>query len=104
VRHLAGLPPEVQDALSQAAVLRRFPAGQVIYLEGEPAQTVCILESGWVKATRISPDGREQALLFLSSGEVFGDVAVLAGAPYAGTVRALEPVEAWAIGQQTYWA
>jgi CRP/FNR family transcriptional regulator len=99
VRHFADLTPSTKNALADVAVLRHFPAGQVIYLEGEPAQTLYILESGWVKATRISPEGREQALLFLRGGEVFGDVAVYTGAPYPGTVTALEPVEAWAVDQ-----
>ena len=37
---------------------------------------------------------------FLRAGEVFGDVAIFTGAPYPGTVTALEPVEAWAIDQE----
>jgi len=101
VRYFAELPPGVKDALTNAAVLHHYPAGQVIYLEGEPAQALYILASGWVKATRISPEGREQAMLFLRAGEVFGDVAIFTGAPYPGTVTALEPVEAWTIDRET---
>ena len=101
VRHFADLTPVVKNALVEKAVLCHFPAGQIIYLEGEPAQSLYILESGWVKATRISPEGREQALLFLRAGEIFGDVAVFTGAPYPGTVTALEPVEAWVIDRKT---
>lgn len=74
-----------------------FAAGQVIYLEGEPAEVVYILESGWVKATRITREGREQGLLFLRPVEIFGDIAVFAGTPYPGTTTALEPVDAWMI-------
>jgi len=48
---------------------------------------------------RMSPDGREQALLFLHPGEVFGDVAVFTGVPYPGTVLALEPVKLWSISK-----
>ena len=70
------LQPDVQKTLIASAIPRRFDAGQVIYLEGEPAEHIFIIESGWVKATRISRDGREQALLFLHPGEIFGDVAV----------------------------
>jgi CRP/FNR family transcriptional regulator len=45
----------------------------------------------------MSPDGREQAMLFLESGEVFGDVAVLTDTPYPGTVVALEPADVWVV-------
>lgn len=97
VRHFDGLPPEVQERLAAVATLKHFETGQVIYIEGEPAESVFLIEKGWVKATRMSRDGREQALLFLQAGEVFGDIAVFSGTPYPGTVIALEAVDAWRI-------
>lgn len=97
VRNFDSLPAEVQAEISAAATQRHFEAGQVIYLEGEPAEAVFILESGWVKATRMSREGREQAMMFLSAGEVFGDIAVFSGTTYPGTVTALEAVDLRAI-------
>lgn len=91
------LAPETQSALAEAAVRRQYAGGQVIYVEGEPAEWVYVLESGWVKATRMTREGREQAMLFLRPVEIFGDIAVLTGNPYPGTVVALEPVTVWAI-------
>lgn len=101
VRHFDRLQPEVQERLAESATLRRFNAGQVVYLEGEPAESIFIIENGWIKATRISHDGREQALLFLRMGEIFGDVAVFSRAPYPGTVTALDDVELWMIPAET---
>lgn len=97
IRHFDGLPPEVQERIAASAIPRHFPAGQVIYIEGEPAECFYLLERGWVKATRMTRDGREQAMLFLESGEIFGDIAVFSGTPYPGTVVALEDVDVWAI-------
>ena len=97
VRHFADLPAEVREAIARVAMPRRFEAGQVIYLEGEPAMALYILETGWVKATRMSREGREQAMLFLKPGEIFGDVAVFTDASYPCTVVALEPVNVWVI-------
>ena len=91
------LPQEVQDKLVAVAIPRHFMAGQVIYLEGEPAEAIFIIENGWVKATRMSRQGREQALRFLHSGGVFGDVAVFSKSSYPGTVIALEEVDLYAI-------
>jgi CRP-like cAMP-binding protein len=101
VRHFDNLPTEVQDAMAAASMPCHFTAGQVIYLEGEPAEFVYILERGWVKATRMSRDGREQAMLFLKPGEIFGDIAVFTGMTYPGTVTALEGVDAWMIPSAT---
>jgi CRP/FNR family transcriptional regulator len=97
VRHFDGLQPEVQERLAASAIPRHFTAGQVIYLEGEPAESIFIIESGWVKATRMSREGREQALLFLRAGEVFGDVGMFTHTAYPGTVTALENVHLWVI-------
>ena len=97
VRHFSDLPNEVRTAIASAAAPRHFDTGQLIFLEGEPAEAIFILESGWVKATRMSRDGREQAMLVLQEGEVFGDIGVFTGQAYPGTVVALEPSDMWEI-------
>lgn len=99
--HFSNLPAEIQQAIAASATHRHFDAGQVIYVEGEPAEFVYILESGWVKATRMTREGREQAMMFLRPVEVFGDIAVFTGTTYPGTVVALEDVEVWVIPAQT---
>jgi CRP/FNR family transcriptional regulator len=96
-RHFDSLPPEVQERIAASVSPRHFAAGQVIYIEGEPAEEFYLLERGWVKATRMSRDGREQAMLFLEAGEFFGDIAVFSDTTYPGTVVALEDVDVWAI-------
>jgi CRP-like cAMP-binding protein len=101
VKHFSDLPMDVLQAISLETTPRHFDAGQVIYLEGEPAEFVYILERGWVKATRMSREGREQAMLFLHPVELFGDIAAFTGTSYPGTVTALEAVDAWTIPSET---
>ena len=91
------LADEIQQIIAASATRRHFCGGQVIYVEGEPAESIYLLESGWVKATRMTRDGREQAMMFLRPVDVFGDIAVLTGVPYPGTVTALEDVTVWVI-------
>ena len=100
IHHFDVLPPEIQEKLGAVATQRHFEAGQVIYVEGEPAESIFLIESGWVKATRMSRQGREQALMFLHSNEIFGDIAIFTGSPYPGTVTALEAVDAWVISAE----
>jgi len=100
IEHFKSLPLEAQNAIVDVAIPRQYKAGQVIYLEGEPAEYVYILERGWVKATRMTHEGREQGLLFLRPVEIFGDIAVFSDTSYPGTVTALEDVEAWLIPSQ----
>lgn len=101
LQNFADLPDEVQQAIAASATHRHFDTGQVLYVEGEPAESVYILESGWVKATRMTHDGREQAMMFLRPVEVFGDIAIFTGTTYPGTVVALEDVDVWVIPAQT---
>jgi len=98
---LSGLDATALEAMARIATPRHYDAGQVIYLEGEPATAVYFLESGWVKATRMSPEGREQALSVLRPPDIFGDIAVFSGTPYPGTVVALEDVEVWTVDGDT---
>jgi len=91
------LADEIQQIIAASATRRQFCGGQVIYVEGEPAGSIYLLESGWVKATRMTRDGREQAMMFLRPVDVFGDIAVLTGVPYPATVTALEDVTVWVI-------
>ncbi|MBP8998437.1 MAG: Crp/Fnr family transcriptional regulator [Anaerolineaceae bacterium] len=95
--HFKILSPEVQNAIIEVAAPRHYEAGQVIYLEGEPAEYVYILEKGWVKATRMTREGREQGLLFLHPVEIFGDIAVFTGTTYPGTATTLEAVDVWVL-------
>ncbi len=101
IQCFSNLPIQVQEQLTKIAALRHFNAGQVIYLEGEPAESVFIIKNGWIKATRMSSEGREQALLFLHENDIFGDIAVFTHTTYPGTVTALEEVDVWVVPAET---
>lgn len=102
--YFRGLPDSILVDLSQIAKKRRFNTGQTVYAEGDPAKNIYILESGWVKATRITREGREQALEFMRPGEIFGDLAVFIEEDYSASVTALEPADVWIIPSQHFLA
>lgn len=102
LRHFESLSPNIVEQIAAIATCRHCRAGQVIYLEGDVADKLYILEKGWIKATRISREGREQAMLFLEAGEIFGDIAVFSETTYPGTVTALEDVDVWEIPAQEF--
>jgi CRP-like cAMP-binding protein len=97
VPFFAELPSGVISEITELATPHYFEADQVIYLEGEPAEVMYILTKGWIKATRMSPEGREQAMQFLRPCQIFGDIAVWLGGNYPCTVVALEPAEVWSL-------
>ena len=102
--YFAGLPDDVIAELANCAIQRHFEGGQVVYLEGDPAESIFILEAGWVKAIRMNREGREQALAFMRPGEIFGDVSIFLEEHYPATVTALESVDVWVLPAQDFLA
>ena len=89
--YFSGLDEATLKALARVAVRRRYDAGQMIFVEGEPCAGLFIVESGRVKIFKLSPGGREQILHIFGAGEGFNDVAVLDGGSNPANVMALEP-------------
>jgi len=61
-----------------------------IFSEGDQPEWFYIVESGKVKITKMSSDGKEIILEVISPGEIFGGVAVMKGFPYPANAIAME--------------
>jgi serine/threonine-protein kinase len=70
----------------------RFAAGATIVREGEPGQTAFIIVEGECVAVRDDDRGGEVLLRRMSTGEVFGETAVLSNKPRTASVRAVTDV------------
>ena len=102
ITYFEGLPDLVIEDLAKIARQRHYEPDQVIYIEGDKAENIFLIETGWVKATRMTREGREQAMAFMRPGEIFGDIAIFIEEPYPATVTALEPVDVWVIPAQDF--
>lgn len=60
------------------------------FSEGDQPEWFYIVESGKVKITKMSSDGKEIILEVISPGEIFGGVAVMKGFPYPANAIAME--------------
>lgn len=74
--------------------LREFEAGDIIVTEGEKGASLFVLVEGEVKVYTLGREGEHLPLTELSAGDLFGEVAVLSGAPRTATVTASERVTA----------
>ncbi len=102
--YFANLDAEVLGIIAQAAVRRDYPAGRVVFVAGEPCAGLYVVESGWLKAVKMSAGGREQVLRFIGPGEAFNEIGVLADARNPATVVALETTTVWVIERGTMLA
>jgi len=77
--------------------LKIYHPGQVVFLEGEQSLGLYLIEVGWLKASKIGLDGREQVLQTLGPGSVFNSIAVFTNTPNPATITALEASKVWLI-------
>ncbi len=100
VSYFAGMDETLLEAIAETAVERGYEAGHLVFLEGEPCRGLYIVEDGWLKAIKMSAEGREQVLRFVGPGEVVNEVGVFAQDRNPATVIALESSTIWLIGQE----
>jgi CRP/FNR family transcriptional regulator, cyclic AMP receptor protein len=84
-----GLPLDLQARLEAHLERVICGAGEVIFREGDPGDSLYIIEDGAVAIRLVSADGKELELAKLSRGDVFGELALLDGAPRSAEARAL---------------
>ena len=89
-RFLEGIPQQDQRIILQQAQLRLAHAKEVIVRGGEKASALFLLQSGRIKYTKVTEDGRELLLWLLTPGDSFG-IATILNHPreYLGTATAI---------------
>lgn len=89
----ADLEEKDLQQIAPLALERHYRGDMFVLVEGEPVDAVFFLRDGTVKATRSSPDGREQIISVLGVGDFFPHVGLLDGGPAPATVRTLSDVD-----------
>ncbi len=77
-------------ALARSVRERKYGAGEMVLLEGEPCEGLCFVLAGRVRVFKVSADGKEQVLRVLGAGRTFNDVPVFDGGPNPGSIQAVE--------------
>jgi len=94
---LRGLDDNSYLQLAQSGVWKVFDANAVVFWEGDVETNLYYLQYGSLKAVKKSPDGREQVLKIINTGEIFHEVGVLAKKENPATAIALEESGIWLI-------
>jgi CRP-like cAMP-binding protein len=76
---------------------RKFGRGEVVFHEGDPGDTLHLIERGHLAVRVTTPLGDTATLRILGPGEYFGELAVISPGPRNATVLALEPTETVAL-------
>ena len=96
--YFEGIADDELAFVTENSLLRTYAAGEMIFLEGNPAEGLWIVESGNVKIFKLNPDGGEHILHLCGPGKTFNDIAALDGGNNPANAMALsDSVEVWLV-------
>ena len=97
------LDAEERRQLLSAARRRRFARNEVVFHEGDPANSLHLLTSGHVSVRVALPDGNSVTLAIAGPGQTVGELALLGrDGRRAATVTALEKCETLSIQREQF--
>jgi CRP-like cAMP-binding protein len=91
----------MNDGLERFA--RDFPAGTVLFEEGQPGDYMYVVQSGEVEIRRMVGE-TERVLAILTPGEFLGEMAILNGRPRSATAVVRTPARLLVIEGKTFEA
>lgn len=86
-RLFAEFPAEALEELLASTSVRSFGGGDTVCREGEPGESMFLLVEGAVEVVTSDASGEPLVLAVLSTGDFFGEVALVTGRPRTATVR-----------------
>src|SRR5512147_3091166 len=81
VPYFRALDDNALEIVAREMIIRRYRAGEIIFLEGEPDAGLYLVAEGLCKVYRLSEGGREHVLTILRPGDSCNEVPVVDGGP-----------------------
>lgn len=101
ITYFSEIDEHIQKELAQYAYPITIEIGEILLIEGDESMAVYVVESGWLKSSKSSPNGREHVLRFIGAGETFNEVSVLIETTNPTTITALERSVLYVIQRNT---
>jgi len=83
---------EDQELIQSSLQPKTLMAGEALFRQGDVGGELFFVERGRVRVSRISDEGRELLITYISSGELLGELSVLTGAPRSADANAVDDV------------
>jgi CRP/FNR family transcriptional regulator, cyclic AMP receptor protein len=90
-RLFEGLDPAALSSLGERAIERTYKKGQLLVYQGDPGDSVFVVESGLIKVMVTSEEGEEMVLVTLRPYDTLGELSLVDGGPRSASAEALEP-------------
>ncbi|HBQ35437.1 MAG TPA: cyclic nucleotide-binding protein [Rhodobacteraceae bacterium] len=99
---LATIPPDITAEILAHSTIKHFDRHQTIFIQGDNADFIYIVLSGWLKLFRIAPSGAEAVVTVLTKGHSFGEAAAFKGGSFPVSAEASTECELIRIPAKLY--
>jgi CRP/FNR family transcriptional regulator len=100
VPYFWGLDENALEVVAREVIVRRYKAGELIFLEDDPAAGLHLVVDGLCKVYRLSEGGREHVLATLGPGDSCNEVPTVDGGPNPANLTAIEDSTVWVISEK----
>ena len=97
-----GLAGAIHERIAALAMRRAYDAGAIIFMRGDPGDSLCGVVRGRVRISVSRPGGKEVFLNIMAPGETFGEIALLDGEPRTATATAMVRTELFVIPREQF--
>jgi len=101
-RLFAGIESELLDEIAPDVRVVQLDAGEIVFREGDPGDSLYLVGEGSVKLSKSCRDGQQETLGFVQSGNFFGEMGLLDGAPRSAMATTAEPTLLGVVDEPTF--
>jgi CRP/FNR family cyclic AMP-dependent transcriptional regulator len=94
-----------EELIAEVAALvqmRRWASGAVIFQRGDDGNYMIMITQGRIKASLITPQGKELSLRYFEAGTLIGEMSILDGEPRSADATATAATEGYVIGKKEF--
>ena len=97
-----GLTGDIHERIAALALRRVYEPGAIIFMRGDPGDSLCGVVNGRVRISVSRRGGKEVFLNIMVPGETFGEIALLDGEPRTATATAIVRTELFMIPRKQF--
>ena len=101
-RLFEGINAEVLKKITPKIGVMRMQAGEIIFREGDPGDSLYLVGEGYVEISMPNTTGDHEIVGYINPGNFFGATALLAGEPRSATATAVAPALIGTVKEKTF--
>lgn len=101
-RLFKGVELKVLEKISADIGSMRFKEGDIVFREGDPANSLYLVGEGSVKISKRGRAGQQETLGVIEAGSFFGEMALLDGEPRSAMATAAEPTVLGTVDEKAF--